>query len=503
MKEDIGYAPAVHRRDESPPLPLPAEIALILAVALVLLIPCFWQPHIQAGDLANHVYNAWLVQQIKAGAATGMKVVWQPSNVLTDWALEFLLPRVGWVAAERIVVGVCIEVFFWGAFAFICRVSGKRPWLFAPSLGMMAYGLVFHFGFLNFYLSTGLSLWLMCLLWERTWRKIAMAAPLFVLAFLAHFVPLAWAVGALVYVTIERRVKDDFKPLVLFGALGMLVAIMLGLTATFPNQWDLGQIISVEGLTGFLGVEQFWLYGAKYLIVAGGMALLYLRLFSDRVQREGFWKDPLAHLWILMLATFAIMPNGIQLAKGQFSFLFIPQRLSLFVGLLFCAMVSRARHGSGLTRISSLLAGVFFTMLYLDARAFSGVENQVARLLAQVPARQRVVVAMRDSGSPLLNGVVHIGSASCIGHCFIYNNYEPATGGQFRIRATEPNPYNTTSMKAAQEMEEGRHVITPQEAPIYSVCPTSATDATLVLRKLGAGEKTCYISFAATPQLTN
>jgi hypothetical protein len=31
-------------------------------VSLGLLLPCYWQPRIQAGDLSSHIYNAWLTE---------------------------------------------------------------------------------------------------------------------------------------------------------------------------------------------------------------------------------------------------------------------------------------------------------------------------------------------------------------------------------------------------------------------------------------------------------
>jgi hypothetical protein len=40
---------------------------LIAVAALLLLVPCSWQPHILAGDLPSHLYNAWLAGQIEQG----------------------------------------------------------------------------------------------------------------------------------------------------------------------------------------------------------------------------------------------------------------------------------------------------------------------------------------------------------------------------------------------------------------------------------------------------
>jgi len=43
------------------------DLGLVSLVSAAILIPCFWQRHIQAGDLASHVYNAWLAQLVGDG----------------------------------------------------------------------------------------------------------------------------------------------------------------------------------------------------------------------------------------------------------------------------------------------------------------------------------------------------------------------------------------------------------------------------------------------------
>src|SRR5262252_8090878 len=76
----------------------------VAVVSMVLLIPCFWHAHIEAGDLGSHVYNAWLAQLAEKGQAPGIIVVRQWNNVLFDIALDRSARLVGWRAAERIVV---------------------------------------------------------------------------------------------------------------------------------------------------------------------------------------------------------------------------------------------------------------------------------------------------------------------------------------------------------------------------------------------------------------
>jgi hypothetical protein len=139
-------------------------------VSLALLLPCFWHSRIQAGDLASHVYNVWLAQLVARGQAPGLAVVPQTTNILFDLMLSGLNGLLGMAAAQRIAVSVAVLVFAWGAFAFASAVAGRRAWSVFPAIAMLAYGWVFHMGFFNFYLSLGLCLWAMALVWAGDWR---------------------------------------------------------------------------------------------------------------------------------------------------------------------------------------------------------------------------------------------------------------------------------------------------------------------------------------------
>ena len=172
--------------------------------SLAVLIPCFWQARIQAGDLSSHIYNAWLAQLIAKGQAPGLAVMGQTTNVVFDLLLGWLLRAFGAAAAQRIAVSLAVLVFFWGAFAFVAAVS-RRPWPVAPVLAALAYGWVFHMGFFNFYLSLGLCFWAMALVWNSPARHWPAAVPLLALAYAAHGLALAWAAGVLAYYWMWRR----------------------------------------------------------------------------------------------------------------------------------------------------------------------------------------------------------------------------------------------------------------------------------------------------------
>ena len=139
---------------------------IIFTVSIVMIVPCFWHQRIEASDLASHVYNAWLAQLIEKGQAPGLYIVRQWNNVLFDWTLLHSANIVGFGAAEKIVVSLCVLIFFWGVFAFVAAVSERPPWLLTPCIAILAYGYAFNMGFLNYYLSLGLASLSIALLWR-------------------------------------------------------------------------------------------------------------------------------------------------------------------------------------------------------------------------------------------------------------------------------------------------------------------------------------------------
>src|SRR5579864_483457 len=178
---------------------------LMVGLIIALLIPCFWQPHIEAGDLASHLYNAWLAGQIQQGRLPGLTLAHPVTNVLADWGPQALSSAFGPDWAARVVAALAVQIFFWGAFAWISVVHRRHAWIVVPFLAMLAYGLIFRFGFLNFYLGTGLTLCLMALLWHPSRILFYIALPVAPLAFLAHPLPLVWGLLGLAYVAIAER----------------------------------------------------------------------------------------------------------------------------------------------------------------------------------------------------------------------------------------------------------------------------------------------------------
>ena len=466
------------------------EAALVLAMTSLLIVPCLWQPHIQAGDLSSHLYNAWLASEIPHGRIDGFEIVPVWTNVLTDWMLTAAIPIAGTRGAERIVAVPAVILFFWGSFFLLNAVMGRRPWSFCPVLALFTYGLVFHFGFFNFYVSTGLCLWILGLLLNPSRRRIAVVIPLVVLAWLAHALPVIWAAAVFAYVRAWAASWGVWRvaiPALAVAGIGAARALLDSL----PHRWSWQQVFSLEGLASLTAVEQVWLFDVKYLLISAGLACALFILLADRLRRRDVVADPWFHVWVLHLLALMTLPAAVELPSYDHPLAYIPQRLSLFTGMVFCLAVCAVKPAREAVGLSGAVAAVFFGFLFLDHRAFNNMETEVARAAHSAPRGGRVVAVIRDQGVRL-NAMAHVADRVCIGHCFSYGNYEAASRG-FRVRRRDGNRVSVSSVAAAQAIERGDHLVTATEDPLYAVCACGSGDGALCLRTLHAGEPVCTV----------
>src|SRR5580700_6838295 len=103
------------------PAPAPAWLAKFAALgrsplgyvlaSIAVLMPCYWQARIQAGDLSSHIYNSWLAQLTEAGKLPGLVVVNQATNILFDRILSGLFRALGPDLAQRVAVSIAVLTF--------------------------------------------------------------------------------------------------------------------------------------------------------------------------------------------------------------------------------------------------------------------------------------------------------------------------------------------------------------------------------------------------------
>jgi hypothetical protein len=452
--------------------------------SVVLLIPCFWQSRIQSADLSSHIYNAWLASQIRQRAAPGLWISSQSTNILFDLMLEWLLVREGPDLAQRLAVSASVLLFGWGAIRLIFRVAGRNWWFAAPCVAMLSYGFIFHMGFFNFYLSMGLCLWYLAIVWGsgKTWRIQALAAPLLILAWLAHPFPVLWAVGTAAYVTLANRFQSR-RPLLLLLALAALITVRYILTHRYAYSWSSDQAAFATG------ANQIALFGLKYVPPFVGLLLVWAALLHTLIKRQG-----MAHLlatvpfqlWLLNAAAVVLVPDRVLFPQFAQPLGYIAERLSLAAGLMMCAVVAAAPT-TRLLRVALVsVAVLFFGLLYTDNRELNQLENRLDAAVTGLPPAQRVISSLRSQSLRSLC-FHHDLDRACIGHCFSYANYEPSSR-QFRIRALPGNQIVFNDYADVDAVAAGTYTVQPRDLPLYLVYPCGPDLRNVCTRPLQPGE---------------
>jgi len=445
--------------------------------SLAVLIPCFWQSRVQAGDLASHIYNAWLAQLIGMGQAPGLGIASQHTNVLFDLLLSTLFRAVGPAAAQRIAVSVCVLVLFWGAFAFVAAVS-RRSWAFAPVLAMLAYGWVFHIGFFNFYLALGLCLFAMALAWKARQTRLIGAAVLLGLAYAAHGLAVAWAIGVLVYFWLWRRLSKRARGYLLGAGIVFILAVRVAIYFSMPSRWYSNQLWHITG------ADQLWVFGDKYKLAAFALAAVWTWMAASR--RRAFFASAsvLAPVFILTAAAIVLIPNSILIPGYNHQLAYVAERMSLPLGVMICAMLANLPVRPANTAALSAVAVLFFGFLYADESALNAFEDQIDQVVMQFPPGQRVVLSVADSGLEV-NALTHMIDRACIGRCWSYANYEPASA-QFRIRVIGKSGIVASTDADSNRMQNGTYVVKPADLPMFQILIDQAGQ--LVVRMPPAGE---------------
>lgn len=438
--------------------------ALFALLAAIILLPCYWQPRIQAGDLSSHIYNAWLARWTESGGLPGLYIAGQSTNILFDLLLAGFMRLLGPNGAQRAAVTLAVLIFASGAFALISAVAARRAWYLAPCLGVLAYGWVFHMGLFNFYMALGLCLWALSLGWRFEPRGLALASGILLLAYTAHALPVLWSVGLFAYVWLARQLAAGTRIWLLSATVALLAAAQLPLHRQFTVQWFPNQLFLATG------ADQAWVFDSKYFYIAAALALLwgtqFLALLRSRGARDLISGLPF-QIALLTAAAVCLIPDAILIPGYNHALAFITERMSFAAGVLICAVLAESRPLAAHKYGYAAIAVIFFAFLFHDERALNRFEDRIDTLAAQVPPGARIVSPMNDQ-SFRVNSLVHMFDRACIGRCFSYANYEPSTA-QFRLRATPGNSYVAGSYRDSWELQNGQHMRRASEPPLLCV----------------------------------
>ena len=441
----------------------PALLAYVVTTVL-LLVPCCWQSRLQLGDLSSHIYNAWLAQLIESGRAPGLAIVPQTTNVLFDLMLSGLFKAFGAEAAQRISVSLAVLTFVWGAFAFVSVVAGRRAWGLMPAIAMLTYGWVLHMGLFNFYLSLGLCFWALALAWEWKPRRVAAAAPVLIVAYVAHGLPVAWTVALLAYVWLARPMTPRNRAILMAASLAAMVAARAVVTGMMSYIWLPQQMMMITG------TDQLWVFDGKYLAPFLGLllvsVLLFVRLLGKSGARNVVSGLPF-QIGVLSAAGVLIVPTRLQIPGYNHALVYIAERMSLAVGVCLCALLAAAPMRAYHRYAMGVVALLFFGFLYRDEGALNAFEDRMTWLVSQLPPGQRVVSAINDP-TLRISALTHMIDRACLGRCYSYANYEPSTA-QFRIRAVAENPIVVSTYADSSHLQEGSYIVKQSDVPLYQV----------------------------------
>ncbi len=461
----------------------------MLLVSAAVLVPCFWQHRIGAGDLRSHIYNAWLAQLIERGHAPGLWIAPKWDNVLFDYLLSALLRIFSAQDAARIGAGIAVLIFFWGSTVFVSAFAGRKVWSVAPLVAAVSYGWTFQEGLLNYYLSLGLAFAALALFrcdnaWK--WAGIVILAPL---TFMAHPLGTAWMLAAGAYLALAKVIPLRLHLPLVFAANAMLVLLRVQLQTHYSVEFPTTS--AVFNLLFYNGVDQL-IFSKRYLIPVLMLSVSFVAMIAVELVRWRQLRVPLAEcssllgLYLIVQAAVLLLPNSIHLPEYPASISALTTRLTSISAVLLCCLLASIRPQRWQVYVSCMATAIFFLFLYQDSVVLNGMEEQAYRLVHSIPEGQRVIATV--GGPPQYRfSVKHMADNACIGHCFSYGNYE-APSGQFRVHGSPGNAFVVSDIHDATWMEEGRYIVQERDLPLYQLHQCTPEWTKLCIRPLKAGE---------------
>jgi hypothetical protein len=471
---------------------LSAHLVAVSAISAGLLIPCFWQRRIEAGDLASHTYNAWLAQLVTQGKAPSLYTVWQWTNLLFDLLLLYSAKVFGFVWGPKLAVALCVLVFFWGVFGFAAVASLRVPWVLAPWMAMLTYGFTFNMGFFNYYLSIGWACWALAFCWRaKGGGAWLLGAAFLCLAVLAHPLGSLWCVGTFVYVSLRKRLSWPIGLVMPATAIALFVAV----NWVLRHSTRLGVAWPGEPFYFWNGTDQLEMYSGRFRWIAMAClaiaAVWILREFFSRDESSGVQKQRALFLELYLLAFFitCLLPQDLRPDPTGPWMGILVARLTIVTAIFGLCALNGLRPSRVAGAALAACALFFFVLLYRETAAINRMEQSAEGLTAKLPYGTLVIptIPAGDARSPFIG---HAVDRACVRRCFVYSNYE-IPSQDFRLRARAGSPLIVSTDAESEAMESGDYVVQPGDPPFVNIYPCSGEDVTaLCSRTLHAGEPT-------------
>lgn len=459
-----------------------------ISISLIVLIPCFWHRRIEAGDLGSHTYNAWLAELIQQKRLPGLWIARQSTNVLFDYLLSGFSSVFGLRVAEKIAVSLSVLIFFWGVFAMVAASARRAPWFLVPLIAIFTYGWTFEMGFLNYYLSLGLSFFGLASFWRGVGWERPLALAFLPFIWLAHPIGFVWMLGAATYIGIAEVLKPRYHILLLSAAAAALV-LMHYFIALPLRPFDYTHN----------GMDQMWLFGLRYLIPMICLSVFAILAFLADAHHHWadsrFWTKYLIPFEMFLIAQIGILmlPESIPFSHRA-SLALVPERLSLLSALIIGCLIGQLDPRKWHLLAFAAIATVFFSFLYQDTGALDRTEARIEQVLQTLPLGQRVWLESMPDPPHSHVGIEHVLDRACIGHCFSYLNYEPSSG-QFRVRAQPGNFFVVMNDFEENSKQTKTQAVSPEEITALQAYPCGARALDMCVRVFGPIPKNSGMPF--------
>lgn len=292
-----------------------------------------------------------------------------------------------------------------------------------------------------------------------------------------------WVIGIGLYLLLGRQLPVKTRPTLLLAGIAALVAIRLFISHRAQQEWMLSQMFTITG------ADQVFLFDRKYLVVLAAVLVLWAALFRRMRQVTGLLPESLSmvgQITVLTALGFLILPNRVRFGPFVGGISYIGERMSLATATLivaFLAMVPAKRWHA----IAGLLtAAVFFGFLFVDDRSANRLEDRLTTIVNQLPAGQKVIFAPAPR-AVRIESFTHLLERACIGRCYAYADYEPASH-EFRVRVNGLTPYVVPTYADSYSMQMGTYVVQRRDLPVYAITQCAPHDPNYCIRSLHEGE---------------
>jgi hypothetical protein len=476
---------------EHPLLHTPLSTRTVLLVSFLILIPCFWHAHIQAGDLGSHVYNAWLAMLIERGQAPGLYLAVQWKNVLFDLLLFYFCKFFGFALGEKFAVSICVLIFFWGVFAFLRAATGRSPWFLTPVIAMLSYGYVFHMGFMNYYLSIGLALLALAWVCEGSVSGLIAGVLFLPLLYLAHPLGFLFFLSVAIYWFVRARMPGWWKLVLPFLVIAGFTLLHIYFAR---NEKVLSAAWPVRPILQWNGTDQFSLFGPVYnylvlVLVGFGLFSAVIAVHAEE-NSSSVWRSRIlfVELYLISFAAMLLLPQDLRPEPQGTWIGEIVTRLTVIPAIFAIGVLATLPPRVWQLVGFALIAVAYFTFVYRDTGVLDRMERNAQVLTRALPYGTRVASTVYSPPGyrPFYE---HLVDRACTEVCYHYSNYEPSTH-EFRVRVVpDGSPLVAGTVVESEDLQFGNYEIEESDLPMKQIYQCDSTDLTILcIRELQPGE---------------